>query len=246
MNEQVQGGLTKLDFGDPANNLRLQHIFRYAQVGRCVNGVTHDINNHLGAAMAYAELALMDSEVAQETQEQIEKIITAIDKCGKLVSTLTGVARPLGNNANMIDMNGLIRGVLMLRDYAFRVAKIEITTELSPDLPSPVADAPRLQLALLYVLLNIEERFAETQTKGAIAIRSYRDSNGIFVEIKSNDTPIPEEIRTVMFEPFTTSKTDCNAGMGLSLARALVQEQNGDLSYDPERGFVLRLPVAGT
>ena len=34
---------------------RLVQLHRYAQVGKCVNGVTHDINNLLGAAMAYAE-----------------------------------------------------------------------------------------------------------------------------------------------------------------------------------------------
>ncbi len=244
MNEKTPDGLMQLDFGDPANEARLQHLFRYAQVGRCVNGVTHDINNHLGAAMAYAELSLMDSEVAEETQEQIEKIITAIDKCGKLVSTLTGIARPLVDNANMIDVNGVIRGVLMLRDYAFRVAKTEVTADLAENLPSPVADSPKLQLALLYIIFNVEEHLAEKGTPGKIAIRSFRDGDNILITVKDDGEPIPEAIQRSMFEPYVTSKAEESAGMGLSLARKMVAGQQGELRYDAQNGFVLQLPVA--
>jgi C4-dicarboxylate-specific signal transduction histidine kinase len=246
MNENVQGGLTHLDFGDPENRERLEHVFRYAQVGRCVNGVTHDINNHLGAAMAYAELALMDEGVSEETQQTLEKVLTAIDKCGKLVSTLTGVARPMSDNTNMVDLNTLVRGVLLLREYAFRVAKVEVTATLAESLPSAVADGPKVQLALLYILLNVEEYFVSTQTKGTVAVRSYREGNGLFVEIKHSGDTIPENITATMFEPYTTNKTNNNLGMGLALARSMVRTQNGDLTYGPDHGFVLRLPVPGT
>lgn len=246
MNENAAGGLTHLDFGDPVNQQRLEHIFRYAQVGRCVNGVTHDINNHLGAAMAYSELVLMDESVSEEMQQMVEKIIAAIDKCGKLVSTLTGVARPLSNSANMIDLNSVVHGVLLLRDYAFRLLKVEVTTSLAPNLPSPVADGPKLQLALLYILLNIEEYFSDTQTKGAVSIRSYRDGDGLFVEINSHEVSIADEVCATMFDLYATSKGNANVGMGLALARAMLQEQNGDLSYSKNCGFVIRLPVPGT
>ncbi len=246
MNEVVQGGLKRLDVGDPANQQRLEQLFRYAQVGRCVNGVTHDINNHLGAAMAYAELALMDEGITEETQQTIEKVITAIDKCGKLVSTLTGVARPMSDNTNMIDLNTLVRGVLLLRDYAFRVAKIEFITDLSEGLPSAIADGPKVQLALLYILFNIEECFVSTQTKGSVAVRSYRDGNGLFIELKASDDAIPADIAAVMFESYTTSKDGYNVGLGLALARSMMQSQGGDVIYDPARGFVMRLPVPGT
>ena len=246
MNENVQGGLTHFDFGDPVNRERLEHIFRYAQVGRCVNGVTHDINNHLGAAMAYAELALMDDGVNEETQQTIEKIITAVDKCAKLVSTLTGVARPLSDNTNMVDLNTLVRGVLLLRDYAFRVAKIEVTCDLADNLPSAVADGPKIQLALLYLMLNAEECIQDAQVKGAISIRSYRDANGLFVEVKNNGGSIPESIAAEVFELHTSSKQNDSIGMGLALARTMAQTQNGDLTYDAARGFVLCLPVPGT
>lgn len=245
MNEAMQGGLTRLDVGDPENHERLEQIFRYAQVGRCVNGVTHDINNHLGAAMAYAELALMDEGVNEETQQTLEKVITAIDKCGKLVSTLTAVARPMTDNTNMVDLNSLVRGVLLLRDYAFRVAKIEMAADLTEGMPSAIADGPKIQLALLYIFLNIEEHVIQNQITGAVSIRSYRDDTGLFIEIKDSGESIPEDVAAAMFEPYTTSKQTSNLGMGLALARKMLQTQNGDISYDAERGFVMRVPVPG-
>ncbi len=244
MSGNSTGGLQRLDFGDTSNGARLQHLFRYAQVGRCVNGVAHDVNNHLGAAMAYAELALMEPDLGQETQEHMEKIIAAIDKCGRLVTTLTDVARPLKTNENMVDMNRLVCDVLLLREYAFRAAKIQVSTDLAPNLPSLLADGPKVQLALLYILTNMEEYFAQTEGAGAIAIRSYRNGEHVCVELKSNGAPIPDAIRETMFESYTTSKSEENAGMGLALALEMVQEHQGDLAYDPDRGFLLQLPIA--
>ena len=245
MNENIQGGLVSLDLGDSANQERLQHLFRYAQVGRCVNGVAHDINNHLGAAMAYSELVLMEDGVSEDAQQMVEKILTAVDKCGKLVSTLTGVARPLGNSANMVDLNALLRGVLLLRDYAFRAAKIEVTTDFADDLPSTVGDGPKLQLAVLYLLLNVEEYFQDTQEEKKLSIRSYRDDSGLFIEVKNSGAEIPSAVAADMFSLYTSSKQEQNLGMGLARARSLVQEQQGDITYEGERGFLLRLPMFG-
>ena len=45
-----------LDPQSPEFLARLSRVYRYAQLGRCVNGVTHELNNHHGAVLAYAEL----------------------------------------------------------------------------------------------------------------------------------------------------------------------------------------------
>ena len=50
---------------------RLTRLFRHAQVGRSVSSVTHDLNNYLGAIMAYAELAGMDKGISADTARML-------------------------------------------------------------------------------------------------------------------------------------------------------------------------------
>ncbi|NIA16623.1 MAG: sensor histidine kinase, partial [Nitrospiraceae bacterium] len=52
----------------------------------------------------------------------------------------------------------------------------------------------------------------------------------------------PEADRERIFEPFYTTKGSDHFGLGLSVARDAARLHKGDLVYNEERGFVMRLP----
>ena len=60
----------------PENYERLSEQFKHAQVGRCVNSVTHDVNNLLGAIMAYSELLSFDPGISEDGKTMAANIIT--------------------------------------------------------------------------------------------------------------------------------------------------------------------------
>ena len=59
----------------------LQEIYRLAQVGCCVNGVAHDINNLLGVAMAYAELVGLDRNLPPDSKRMLNDITLTWISC---------------------------------------------------------------------------------------------------------------------------------------------------------------------
>jgi signal transduction histidine kinase len=58
---------------------QLESLLHQAQTGRNINNVTHDVNNLLGAIMAYAELIEMDSD-DPEVNRMLREIVTAVEK----------------------------------------------------------------------------------------------------------------------------------------------------------------------
>jgi signal transduction histidine kinase len=55
---------------------------------------------------------------------------------------------------------------------------------------------------------------------------------------------IISEVQNQMFSKGFTSKGDSHLGMGLSMARELLDLYQGTLTYEPDNGFIICLPLA--
>jgi len=230
----------KVDLGTSDGMNWLAAMYRYAQVGRCVNGVAHDINNLLGAVLAYTELVQMEPGLTENGQRMLENVIEAAEKCAALVSALTAIARPERESRDMVDLAALIRDMLLLREYAFRNGRVNLDLVLPEAAPSVVVDGPRLRWALLYLLLNAEEAVAEADPEDR-KIRVVLSAGAAGPEIAVWNPQVTALNADEVFAPLFTS-SESALGMGLPIAKGIVESLGGTLALDPARGFVVSLP----
>ncbi len=233
--------LEPLDLGSDEGRQRIARLYRYAQIGHCVSSVTHDVNNFLGAIMAYAELIGMDSPLNQESVRMIEEIMGAVRKSSTLVNSLTAIARKERDNISLVDPAQLVEKVVDLRRYDLKAAQIAIDTAYESDMPMLVADQPKLEQALIYVIANAIEELHDRERR-MVKIRVRHATEGVEIDIWNSGREIPEELREAIFQPFFTTKKEDHLGLGLAVTRDIMQYHGGDISYDPKRGFVFYLP----
>ncbi len=235
--------LKRYELGEPDGMDRFAGLFRYAQVGRCVNGAAHEINNHLTAMMAYADLVQMDSGIADEARQMVERVIDAAEKCSEIVSCLNAVARRDWDLRNQIDLKKVVNDALRLREHALRHEKITAEFDCPEATVRMVGDGPKLQMALVHLLLNAEEALEGAETKH-LRLRLHHEGAQAGIEVWNSGPPIEPADRETMFEPFMTSKVGVHPGFGLAAVRAAAVYHGGTIAYDPDRGFVLTLPLA--
>jgi len=220
---------------------RLAHLHRFAQVGQCVNGVTHDINNLLGAAMAYAELAALDPNLSPETTRMMGQIVDGASKCSLLIRSLTGIARRDRVDVNLISLDQVLKEILQLRDYELKIAQITLDLHVDEQIPALTVDLPKLKVALLYLLMNAEEALRGKEDR-RLRVAAGTTEDGAFVEIWDSGGGIPPERVAEAFEPLTTFWPDSHhMGMGLYTARSVAEMHDGALTYSPESGFRMTL-----
>jgi signal transduction histidine kinase len=135
-----------------------------------------------------------------------------------------------------------------------RPAIEERRQELNVSLPDePVrllADADRLQQALVHLLQNASEN---TPTGGRIHLSSARGQDELLIRIADNGMGIPPEFQPEIFEPFVRREAtiDWSAGrlgIGLSVVRQYVELHGGSVAAEsagPDQGstFTIRLPL---
>ncbi|MFN8331865.1 MAG: ATP-binding protein [Saprospiraceae bacterium] len=112
------------------------------------------------------------------------------------------------------------------------------------DLPTITAYGSELNQVWTNLLDNAVDAMSG---KGEIRISTYKEPNGVVVEIEDNGPGIPPEVQPYIFDPFyTTKEPGKGSGLGLSTSYGIiVQKHKGSITVDSIPGqtiFRVRLP----
>ena len=112
-------------------------------------------------------------------------------------------------------------------------------------------DARRLERAFYNLLLNAVEAVS-TQADGEkrVQVIVMQDDRQITTRIIDTGPGIPSEIENTLFDPFVGIGKEHGTGLGLTIARKILQDHGGDVEIESAaRGrtvFVATIPVLGT
>jgi two-component system NtrC family sensor kinase len=228
---------------------------KLASLGTLVAGIAHEINNPLGIIAGYSEALLdrsRDPAFAGMPQfgdfpGYLRTIHSEIFRCKGILKSLLEFARPSGGTFRKIDLNELIKEVLLLLKH--RTARLQHTIDLSlnRDLPKIYADAGSLRQLLMNLLLNA---IYFTPEGGSICIATGTDTaaaDRLRMTVSDTGTGIPADIINKVFDPFFTTKpVGEGTGLGLTICHRIVEEHGGtiDVASQPGKGttFTIILP----
>jgi signal transduction histidine kinase len=98
------------------------------------------------------------------------------------------------------------------------------------------------------VVFNIINNACQAmKTKGVLKIKTWRDQNHVYFQVEDAGEGIAKENLSKIFEPFfTTKKEGQGTGLGLSLAKKIIEEYGGEISVTSTLGagaqFTVKLP----
>jgi len=238
---------------------------RLASLGTLVAGIAHEINNPLGIIAGYAE-ALLDRAgdpgllavgEFEDFPEYLRTIHHEIFRCKSILQSLLEFARPSGGTFREIDINELIKEVLLLLQHRTARLQHRIDLRLTRELPKISADAGSLRQVLMNLLLNAiyftpEGGSITITTTAENPVRPGLAAEGRRIRLTVRDTGagIPPEVAGKIFDPFFTTKpVGEGTGLGLTISHRIVEEHGGSIDVESAPGegtaFVITLPSVG-
>ena len=220
---------------------------RLVAIGQVAAGITHEINNPLTGVTAFAQM-LMQMDIPENMKEAVEVIHEGAIRVVGIVDRLRTFARRDRPENEYTDINAIITNTLALRSYEMRSNGIEVTTQLSENLPRTMANIGQLQQVFLNIVINAEQAMTTGPRRKELTIATKLVADRIIVSIRDNGPGIPQEIIDELFDPFFTTKGDNSGmGLGLSISRDIITEHGGEIRVwsKPELGatFVVDLPI---
>jgi signal transduction histidine kinase len=128
-----------------------------------------------------------------------------------------------------VDLNEIIREMLvLLRSEAARYS-IAIRTQLAGDLPPVMGDRVQLQQVMMNLIINGIDATKEVDGTRELMITSQRSENGhLMVSVSDTGMGLPEQQVDQIFDAFFTTKPH-GTGMGLRISRSIMESHGGRL-----------------
>ncbi len=231
---------------------------KMASIGKLAATVAHEVNNPLFGILTYARLTLKEVEKGPagsraEMAEHLHIIERESKRCGDIMRNLLTFARQAPSHRESNDLNTLIgRAVVLVRHQA-ELLGIELRSRLGENLPPVLCDAGQIQQVVLVLLVNATEAMPHG---GVLEVSTEMGGTGFSlcdsarIRVRDTGAGIPPEVLAQIFDPFFTTKEDQQrTGLGLAVARSIVEQHGGEIAVEstPGKGteFVVALPAVG-
>jgi len=215
---------------------------RLSTIGRMIATIVHDFRNPMTAIKGYG--SLLEEDLPAERRRQYARlIIEETDRLGGMIEEILEFTR--GERATLrpraVPVSVLADAVERLVAPGLKSRGVTLRRELAYE-GEMVLDIDRLTRALLNFVANALDAMP---SGGILTLASRRAGGHIELAISDTGVGIPEELQPRLFEPFFTHGKPRGLGLGMSIARKIVEEHGGhvQIASVPGRGTCVTLSL---
>ena len=211
-------------FDDITHLIQAQRDAAWGEVAR---RLAHEIKNPLTPIQLSAERLqhkLEDKLPALEAdilKRATGTIVTHVAALTGMVDDFTQYAHASRMNAKAVNLNDLVREVLVL----YEAMGVAIEPRLADNLPSIYADPAMLRQVLHNLFQNAIDALTGVENP-RILVNTSLGTGGVLLTVRDNGTGIAEGVMGRIFEPYVTTKPK-GTGLGLAIVKKIVDEHHG-------------------
>ena len=219
----------------------LNHLQRLESLGRLASGVSHDMNNVLGAIMAVASLLKARHPNQPAIVKDAESLLQAAVRGRDLVKGLRDFSRKDLDAAVALDLNELVRKEADLLERT-TLKKVAIQLDLEEGLPECLGEASALTNALMNLCLNAYDAMPGGG-RILLSTRLQRPGN-LVLTVEDDGEGMPPDVLARAMEPFFTTKPmGKGTGLGLSQVYGTMRAHGGAMDIQSQQGHGTRVTL---
>ena len=212
---------------------------KLAALGQFASGVAHEVNGPaavVSANLRYIAEASAADRLPPDGAEVIQDALAAMKRINDLVRKLVDAGRIAGApaGASAVAIAELVAAAAA--EARARLAGwITVVDAAEPGL-AVRARRESLEQVLSILVANAAEAIPRARP-GRIEIRAERAGLGVRISVRDDGGGMAPEVLRRAFDPFFTTKPDASgAGLGLPVARGIVEADGGTLALESEPG----------
>jgi len=208
---------------------------KMAGLGRLAAGIVHELNNPLTAVTMYAEALYEKWALGGGAPADVEKL-KAIKDAGqrilKLARDLTTYARPSAARPEPVDLATLLDQAALMCKPALKEADAQVERAFEP-----VPQVVGARAALVQAFVNVIANGAQSLARGGRLKLALSAAGGrVLATVTDDGGGMTSEVLARAFEPFFTTRSGKGIGLGLPIARGIVERHGGSIAIHSEPG----------
>lgn len=222
---------------------RAEHL---ATLGELATGLAHEIRNPLAGIAGVVEIIGRDLPATSPARAVVKEVRHEIAQINRILTDLLQTARPHPPEIHRSDLNVTVEHAVMLARQQALSKPIEVVFVKNHDIPEVEHDSDQIHQVLLNLLLNSIQAI---DGPGKIQLQLELREGQVAILVSDTGRGIAADHLPNIFRPFYTTKGN-GTGLGLSLARRIVEEHHGHIEVASTLGegtqFTVLLPLQRT
>lgn len=205
-----------------------------AQWKERVRELVHETNNPLGIIRNYLYLLSNRMESDPAAQEDLRVVRDEIERVAGLIRRFNEVEAEEEVKPRAVDINQVVSDTLRLAaDTLVHDNAVDIAVDLDQAMPPIVTRHDLLKQVILNLIKNALEAMAQAGGRLEVTTQDYvywHDRECVEIVISDSGPGIPPDVLANLFKPVASTKGEGHAGLGLSIAKNLMDELGGFIS----------------
>ena len=210
-----------------------------ATLGELAAGLAHEIRNPLAGIAGVIEIISRDLPSTSPARAVIKDVRLEVAQINRILTDLLETARPHPPQVCLSNLNTTVEHAVMLARQQVLSKPIKIELEKAPDLAEVEHDSDQIHQVLLNLLLNAVQALDK---EGTVRVEIGSRDDCASVVVSDTGRGIQPQHLPNIFRPFYTTKGS-GTGLGLSLARRIVEEHHGRIEVSSVVGKGSRFEV---
>src|ERR1043166_5687639 len=224
----------------------LQMTEKLASVGRLAATVAHELNNPLEAVTNFIFLAQTTDNLPEPAKEYLTLADRELERVSHIAQQTLGFYRDTSARS-VVDIRESLDDVLRVFESKFRYKSLK--TELNVERGLKI-EALGGEVRQVFSNL-ISNAIDASPTRSVIKIHAKtiikRGSPYAQITFADHGSGIPDGVKSNIFTPFFTTKSDVGTGLGLWVSKSLVEKHGGRIAFRSKQGkgtvFTLQFPL---
>jgi len=208
---------------------QLMQAEKMVALGRLTANVAHEIRNPLTAVGGFARRLHKSVQLGSREKEYVDIIVDEVDRLEKILNKVLIISKGAELAKEYHDIHPLLDEVLRLYEFLCKERSIIVTRTYSIAKPEILIDREHVREAVMNVVANAIDSMGRggsllvSTGEETVAGKPYVD-----IAIQDSGKGIPDEQLKMIFEPFFTTKgPQKGTGLGLVLAKKVVEDHGG-------------------
>ncbi|MEH3117646.1 MAG: ATP-binding protein [Methylorubrum populi] len=219
---------------------------KMATLGQMAAGITHELNQPLAALRGLADnaLAFLRQGRDEEAQANLGRIVSLVDRLGKITGQLRSFSRRSGTERVAVDVAASVSESLAILSPRIRATGARVTTDLDPAARWVVFEPIRLSQVLVNLVGNALDA-VKGRSGAEVVVRAWAGEGRVVLSVEDNGPGLDRAALARIFDPFFTTKPAGEGlGLGLPISLAIAREFGATLQPRPMPGGGLAFDLA--
>jgi signal transduction histidine kinase len=234
----LTGSLVGLTIDNCSMHSETKENYRLMQAGKATLNLSHSVKNILqmiGGAAEVIDFGLKSNQI-HRVMKSWDILKPNLERLRKFTLDMLDYSKERKLELAKCDFNRVIQGSIESLQSQLKQKKSKLGIRIDQNIPGIELDSERIHEMSLNLILNAIDIVENTGGIVSVETKYLEQEQCILLSVTDNGPGMTDEMKEKIFTPFESDKNKMGTGLGMPIAKQIIDQHNGKIEIETTQG----------